>query len=161
GTPDDHSATVPPDEVAIMRAAATVAGPAERSALEVTIALHERRPELFAEAVTGDGGAGQAGGLTRPAAAGGQGKITDCQQRQGVGKARVNYKLRDWLFSRQRYWGEPFPILHEVDAEGRPTGLVRPLSVEELPLTLPQLEDYRPSGKPEPPLGKATDWIWV
>jgi leucyl-tRNA synthetase len=73
----------------------------------------------------------------------------------------VNYKLRDWLFSRQRYWGEPFPLLHEIDAAGKPTGVVEPLSPEELPLRLPDLEDYKPSGRPEPPLGKATDWLYV
>ena len=74
---------------------------------------------------------------------------------------KVNYKLRDWLFSRQRYWGEPFPILHEIDADGKPTGVIEPLSPEELPLRLPDLEDFKPSGKPEPPLGKATDWLYV
>src|SRR5207244_5278481 len=55
----------------------------------------------------------------------------------------------------------PFPILHEVDAAGKRTGTVIPLSVSELPLTLPELEDYQPSGKPEPPLSKAPDWIHV
>jgi len=88
-------------------------------------------------------------------------KITAWLEEHGQGTRKVNYKLRDWLFSRQRYWGEPFPILHEVDQAGRPTGLVRALAVEELPLTLPELEDYKPSGKPEPPLEKATDWVWV
>jgi leucyl-tRNA synthetase len=87
--------------------------------------------------------------------------ITEWLEKRGLGQRKVNFKLRDWLFSRQRYWGEPFPILHEVDAEGRPTGVVEPLSVAELPLMLPVLEDYRPSGKPEPPLEKATDWLWV
>ncbi len=78
-----------------------------------------------------------------------------------LGVRRTNYKLRDWLFSRQRYWGEPFPILHEIDEEGKPTGIVEPLDPRELPLTLPDLEDFKPSGKPEPPLGKATDWLIV
>jgi leucyl-tRNA synthetase len=80
---------------------------------------------------------------------------------KGIGTRKINYKLRDWLFSRQRYWGEPFPILHEVDAEGKPTGVIEPLREDELPLTLPDLEDYKPSGRPEPPLGKATDWVYV
>jgi leucyl-tRNA synthetase len=88
-------------------------------------------------------------------------KITAWLQERDLGQLKINYKLRDWLFSRQRYWGEPFPILHEVDAAGKPTGRVEPLSIDELPLTLPQLEDYRPSGRPEPPLEKATDWVWV
>jgi leucyl-tRNA synthetase len=86
-------------------------------------------------------------------------KITAWLEERGLGQQKVNYKLRDWLFSRQRYWGEPFPLLHEVDATGQPTGVVVPLSPEELPLRLPELEDYKPSGRPEPPLGKATDWI--
>ena len=60
-----------------------------------------------------------------------------------------------------RYWGEPFPILHELDASGKPTGVIEPLTPEELPLRLPDLEDFKPSGKPEPPLGKATDWVNV
>jgi leucyl-tRNA synthetase len=88
-------------------------------------------------------------------------KITAWLQERNLGQSKINYKLRDWLFSRQRYWGEPFPILHELDAGGRPTGLVRALAQSELPLRLPELEDYKPSGKPEPPLGKATDWLEV
>jgi leucyl-tRNA synthetase len=74
---------------------------------------------------------------------------------------RINYKLRDWLFSRQRYWGEPFPILHEIDDKGHPTGVIEPLSPDELPLRLPDLEDYKPSGRAEPPLSKAKDWLYV
>jgi leucyl-tRNA synthetase len=88
-------------------------------------------------------------------------KISDWLERKGLGVRKVNYKLRDWLFSRQRYWGEPFPILHEVDASGKPTGVVEPLSVEELPLKLPDLEDFKPTGNPEPPLAKAKDWVNV
>ena len=79
----------------------------------------------------------------------------------GIGKKAVKYKLRDWLFSRQRYWGEPFPILHEVDENGNPTGLVVPVPEDELPVTLPELEDFKPTGRPEPPLEKAEDWKWV
>jgi leucyl-tRNA synthetase len=82
-------------------------------------------------------------------------------EERGLGAAKVNYKLRDWLFSRQRYWGEPFPVLHEIDAEGNPTGILEPLSADELPLRLPDLEDFKPSGRPEPLLGKATDWLFV
>ena len=88
-------------------------------------------------------------------------KITAWLEEKGLGTQRVNYKLRDWLFSRQRYWGEPFPILHELDDQGKPTGVIEPLSPDELPLRLPELEDYKPTGKPEPPLGKATDWLNV
>ncbi|HEV3236851.1 MAG TPA: leucine--tRNA ligase, partial [Gemmataceae bacterium] len=88
-------------------------------------------------------------------------KMIDWLEEMRIGQRRINYKLRDWLFSRQRYWGEPFPILHEVDSHGQATGIVEPLSPEELPLCLPEMEDYKPSGKPEPPLGKATDWVNV
>jgi leucyl-tRNA synthetase len=88
-------------------------------------------------------------------------KIIDWLEERDLGQRKVNYKLRDWLFSRQRYWGEPFPILHEVDASGNPTGVVEPLSVEELPLRLPDLEDFKPTGNPEPPLAKAKDWRHV
>ena len=77
----------------------------------------------------------------------------------GKGEKRVNYKLRDWLFSRQRYWGEPFPLLHELDDAGDKTGVVRRLSPDDLPLKLPELEDFRPTGSPEGPLAKAADWV--
>jgi leucyl-tRNA synthetase len=88
-------------------------------------------------------------------------RITAWLERRGLGQKKVNYKLRDWLFSRQRYWGEPFPILHELDESGKPTGRVVPLPVEELPLPLPEMEDYKPTGNPEPPLEKAKDWVYV
>lgn len=88
-------------------------------------------------------------------------QITAWLNEQGLGEQKVNYKLRDWLFSRQRYWGEPFPILHEVDDEGNPTGIIETVSEDELPLQLPEMDDYKPSGRPEPPLAKATDWVEV
>jgi leucyl-tRNA synthetase len=75
-------------------------------------------------------------------------------EERGLGTRRVNYKLRDWLFSRQRYWGEPFPVLHD-------NGVVVPLSPKELPLVPPDLEDFKPTGTPEGPLSKATDWVHV
>ena len=73
---------------------------------------------------------------------------------RGIGALRVNYRLRDWLFSRQRYWGEPFPIV--FDAEGNHY----PIAATALPLTLPPLADYSPveSDVPQPPLAKARDW---
>ena len=80
----------------------------------------------------------------------------------GVAKPAVNYKLRDWLFSRQRFWGEPFPVLHEIDENGQPTGRRRVVPDDQLPVRLPDLEDFKPHGKPEPPLGKAgEDWLIV
>jgi len=80
-------------------------------------------------------------------------KITDWLQQRGQGTKAINYKLRDWLFSRQRYWGEPFPIVHTED--GRIIGL----SEEDLPLKLPVVKNYKPAGTGEPPLANATDWI--
>ncbi len=74
---------------------------------------------------------------------------------EGLGRARTNYKLRDWLFSRQRYWGEPFPIL--LDEEGNHY----PVDERDLPVQLPPMEDFKPTGSPEGPLTKATDWLEV
>ncbi len=89
-------------------------------------------------------------------------RITHALSEQGVGCEAVNYKLRDWLFSRQRFWGEPFPILHELDASGQPTGAIRAVAAEDLPVNLPHLDDYKPHGRPEPPLGKSPDeWLYV
>jgi leucyl-tRNA synthetase len=79
--------------------------------------------------------------------------ITRWLEQRGLGNKAVNYKLRDWLFSRQRYWGEPFPVV--LDDDGR----ARALSVSELPVRLPDLEDFKPTGKPEPPLSKAVAWV--
>ncbi len=73
----------------------------------------------------------------------------------------MNYKLRDWLFSRQRFWGEPFPILHELDDEGNKTGHVIAVDEGDLPVDLPHLEDFKPHGRPEPPLDKAPEeWLY-
>ncbi|MCR5415141.1 MAG: leucine--tRNA ligase [Kiritimatiellae bacterium] len=76
-------------------------------------------------------------------------------EEKGVGKAKTQYKLRDWLFSRQRYWGEPFPVIHWED------GTQTLVDEGDLPLTLPELDDYKPTGTGEPPLAKATDWVNV
>ncbi len=73
-------------------------------------------------------------------------------EERGIGRGKVNYKLRDWLFSRQRYWGEPFPIVWE-------NGQHRALSEDELPLLQPEMEDFAPTGDPRGPLVKARDWI--
>ena len=73
-------------------------------------------------------------------------------RRTGCGKRAINYKLRDWLFSRQRYWGEPFPIVWE-------NGKHDALAGSELPLMPPELDDYKPTGTGEPPLAKAKEWV--
>ncbi len=80
---------------------------------------------------------------------------------QGLGRAAVNFKLRDWLFSRQHFWGEPFPILHELDAAGEPTGVLRALTEKDLPLDLPVMTHFKPHGRPEPPLEEAPqEWLY-
>jgi len=82
---------------------------------------------------------------------------------RGQGRAAVNYKLRDWLFSRQHFWGEPFPILHELDAQGNPTGAVRALRPDDLPVDLPhEMKFDSEHDRPEPPLEAAPDdWLYV
>jgi len=82
-------------------------------------------------------------------------KITNWLEERGQGKKAINYKLRDWLFSRQRYWGEPFPILHTED--GRVIGLLE----DDLPLRLPKVKNYKPTRTGEPPLSNAKDWVNV
>lgn len=72
----------------------------------------------------------------------------------GIGKGKTQYRLRDAGFSRQRYWGEPFPIVYK-------NGVAYALSENELPLELPELSDFKPTGKPESPLAKATDWVKI
>jgi len=71
---------------------------------------------------------------------------------KGIGKGKVNFRLRDAGFSRQRYWGEPFPIIYR-------DGVAYPLDASELPLELPVLDDFKPTGRPESPLAKANDWV--
>lgn len=80
-------------------------------------------------------------------------KMTVWLEAKGAGKKAVSYKLRDWLFSRQRYWGEPFPILHLED------GTKRVLELDELPLTPPDLTDFKPAGDGQSPIAKVEDWV--
>ncbi|HMO14300.1 MAG TPA: leucine--tRNA ligase [Pirellulaceae bacterium] len=88
-------------------------------------------------------------------------QIVDDLSLVGLAKLAINYKLRDWLFSRQRFWGEPFPILHEIDEHGDKTGLIRAVDESALPVDLPHIEDFRPHGRPEPPLDKAPEeWLY-
>ena len=79
-------------------------------------------------------------------------KMIDWLESNSKGQRRIQFKLRDWLFSRQRYWGEPFPIIWK---DGRHQAIPE----SELPLLAPPLEDYKPSGTPEPILTKATEWV--
>ena len=79
--------------------------------------------------------------------------ITKWLEEKGIGEAKVNYKLRDWVFSRQRYWGEPIPIVH------CPTCGTVPLPESELPLVLPEVESYEPTEDGESPLAPMTEWV--
>ena len=81
-------------------------------------------------------------------------KMIEFLANKGIGKKKVNYKIREWIFARQRYWGEPIPVIHYED------GTIGILDEKELPLVLPELEDYGPS-KTGAPLDKATDWVNV
>jgi len=81
-------------------------------------------------------------------------KMIDWLEAEKKGERRINYKLRDWLFSRQRYWGEPFPLLWDKNTGGHAA-----LPESELPLLQPEMEDFKPTGDPRGPLLKATDWI--
>ena len=79
--------------------------------------------------------------------------IIDELEQKGIAHRKVNYKLRDWVFSRQRYWGEPIPLVYCEKCGWQP------LDESELPLTLPELEKFEPSGTGESPLVHATDWV--
>ncbi|MEM1058867.1 MAG: leucine--tRNA ligase [Verrucomicrobiota bacterium] len=88
-------------------------------------------------------------GLKTPEA---KAKITAWLEEKGLGAAHVNFKLRDWLFSRQRYWGEPFPIVWR-------DGQHEALPESELPVLPPEMDDFKPAGDGSPPLAKARDWV--
>ncbi|MFM7077382.1 MAG: leucine--tRNA ligase [Planctomycetaceae bacterium] len=89
-------------------------------------------------------------------------RVAEDLRAAGMGRPAVNSKLRDWLFSRQRFWGEPFPVLHELGPDGRPTGAIRTVDESELPVRLPELVDFRPGDTPDPPLSRAGhDWLYV
>ena len=110
-------------------------------------------------ATSGDGvavhSAGNALSIDGKATADAKRAVIEWLEGAGIGKRRVNYRLRDWLFSRQRYWGEPFPVVFDEQ------GMHYAVGESKLPLTLPELVDYAPieSDTPLPPLGKATAWV--
>ncbi|HXC97843.1 MAG TPA: class I tRNA ligase family protein [Verrucomicrobiae bacterium] len=113
------------------------------------------------EAFTGDGVGMRSGNseisLNRLGVAEAKLKITAWLEEKGLGRKTINYKLRDWLFSRQRYWGEPFPIVWKKDAAGNLYHEALPESA--LPLLPPVLDDYKPTSDGQPPLARAQDWV--
>jgi len=109
--------------------------------------------DISRQAFTGEGVAVNSeflDGLATPEA---KQRMNEWLEKRGLGRGTVTYKLRDWLFSRQRYWGEPFPVLHREDES------MVLVPEADLPLTLPELEDFKPSGDFEPPLARARSWI--
>jgi leucyl-tRNA synthetase len=102
---------------------------------------------------TGEGKAINSGFITGKSTADAKESIIQKAEKDGFGKRTVQYKLRDWLFSRQRYWGEPFPIIHLED------GTRKALPLDELPVVLPEVKSYEPSGTGESPLGAIHEWL--
>ncbi len=138
----------------------------------MAVPAHDERDFAFAqkfglpirEVVAGDGAAGvdqafvgngravNSGFLDGLSTAEAQRAMITHLEATGAGRGMVTTKLRDWLFSRQRYWGEPFPIVWEG-------GRHRPLEETELPVVQPEMQDFQPTGTPEPPLSKALEWV--
>ncbi|NUM53063.1 MAG: leucine--tRNA ligase [Candidatus Hydrogenedentes bacterium] len=109
--------------------------------------------DIKKEAYVGDGvlvNSGIINGLAVPDA---KRKISAWLEKRNVGKATVNYRLRDWLFSRQRYWGEPIPIITLED------GTQRAVPMKDLPVALPELDEYKPTADGQPPLARAKNWV--
>ena len=109
--------------------------------------------DISKEAFTEDGvhiNSGSLNGLNKQDAID---KIINWLEEKGIGHKKVNYKMREWIFARQRYWGEPIPIVFTEDNK------IHVLADEDLPLILPELEDYKPSKSGASPLEKATDWV--
>jgi leucyl-tRNA synthetase len=109
--------------------------------------------DISRQAFTGEGVAVNSeflDGLATPEA---KQRMNEWLEKRGLGRGTVTYKLRDWLFSRQRYWGEPFPVLHREDES------MVLVPEADLPLTLPELEDFKPSGDFEPPLARVKSWV--
>jgi leucyl-tRNA synthetase len=110
-------------------------------------------PEFKGKAYTGDGPAINSDFLNGLYVDDAKKKMKDWLEKNGIGKRSINYKLRDWLFSRQRYWGEPFPLVYLED------GTVRDLPESELPLLLPESKTFKPSATGESPLATISSWV--
>jgi leucyl-tRNA synthetase len=129
----------------------------QKKALLSVQSLYGRDPGMISVAFTGDGIAINSPLFEGLPTAEAKKKITAWLEEKGLGKKTINYKLRDWLFSRQRYWGEPFPIVWKKDASGNLFHEALPESA--LPVLPPELSDYKPTATGEPPLARAKEWV--
>ncbi|HSG01352.1 MAG TPA: leucine--tRNA ligase, partial [Vicinamibacterales bacterium] len=102
---------------------------------------------------TGDGTSVNSGPISGLPSAEATERITSLLEQRGAGRAKTTYRLRDWLFSRQRYWGEPCPLIHLAD------GTVRRVPDDQLPVELPEMTEFTPSADGSPPLARAVDWL--
>ena len=129
---------------------------------QVALPIYAQDPGIFVETFCGEGTALNSAGFDGLSTGEFKARIAAWLQEKGLGRGTVNYKLRDWIFSRQKYWGEPFPVLHDPD------GGTMGMDERDLPLELPEMEDFKPTpvaddsdALPEPPLGRAREWITV
>jgi leucyl-tRNA synthetase len=134
---------------------AGLAGSASGDMLESLREAYRRDAGRFPTAFTGEGVAINSPLINDLRTTEAKDRIIADLAAENLARRTVKYKLRDWLFSRQRYWGEPFPII--LDDEGNPYAV----DENELPITLPEMADFKPTGTPEPPLSKARDWLRV
>ena len=109
--------------------------------------------DISKEAYEGDGPLVNSGFLNGLHVKESKAKMIEWLEERNLGKGTVNYKLRDWLFARQRYWGEPFPIIHLED------GSIKSLPAKDLPVLLPPLAEFKPTEDGEPPLARVQDWV--
>ena len=108
--------------------------------------------EIESQAHTGDGSLMNSDFLNGLSVQDAKAKMLNWLEEKKLGERKINYKLRDWLFSRQRYWGEPFPIIHTEEGP-------KPLTESDLPLVLPEVDKYQPTPEGEPPLAQAESWV--
>ena len=117
---------------------------------------YSREPE---ECTAADGFSINSGFITGLHTSDAKTKITAWLEEQNLGHKAVNYKLRDWIFSRQRYWGEPIPVVHCEKCRSEHGSAIVPLREEDLPLKLPDVQSYAPTGTGESPLAAISDWV--